>query len=116
MVDENDNDPEFSRQKTTVYLDESSFTVDSTPLIRVKDNDFDENGRASLTSEYFDFSSAIEDEFYLTLKAPLTLPPNSTCNGLEVTVADTILAKDHGEPSRLQVQNLDFKDFREHSF
>ena len=105
VLDQNDNYPIFSRNQTTVYVDENSTRLSSSPIIRVSDSDSGPNARLNLTSQIFGFENVSKDEFLPMLKEPVTLS-NQTCDGLEVTIFDEITATDNGENPLFSTSNI----------
>ena len=105
VLDQNDNYPVFSRNQTTIYVDENSRELSSSPIIRVNDADSGLNAQLNVTSSMFEFELVSEDEFLPRLKEPINLS-NETCDGLEVTIIDEVMATDNGENSLFTTSDI----------
>ena len=108
-MDENDNDPQFSRSSYQIYVTENSNSLASVNIIRVTDSDEGANAELELTSNYFEITpeNGAEDEFRVELTSAINLTPDATCNGIEVIVDDEFVANDLGSPdSRTNTANV----------
>ena len=101
ILDENDNDPQFSRSSYQIYVTENSNSLASVNIIRVTDIDEGVNAELELTSNYFQITPENDaaDEFRVELSSAIKLPSDAECNGIEVIVDDKFIASDNGSPS-----------------
>ena len=101
ILDENDNDPQFSRSSYQIYVTENSNSLASVNIIRVTDIDEGVNAELELTSNYFQITPENDaaDEFRVELTSAIKLPSDAECNGIEVIVDDKFIASDNGSPS-----------------
>ena len=56
ILDENDNDPQFSRSSYQIYVTENANSLASANIIRVTDIDEGANAKLELTSNYFEIT------------------------------------------------------------